>query len=177
MEESAHLEIGNIPAAELCKSLQVVDDNFDADFQTNPGDSSSSSKGPTPALTKTAELFNLPPSSKVTVGDISVWVEFLACFSSGTFAHVYDAGRDKLLGVLKTDCRLEDSFSLQALCKVHKPAGSCKCWVTFKQQERRDQLFLDLLKWLGQRCVGKTDHSEASVAIRRAYGMKVRNKP
>lgn len=159
----------------------MVDDL--SDFQNRPSASSSSSNPskeptptPAPALLRTAELFNLPPSSQVSVGDVSVWVEFLACFSSGTFAHVYDGGRHRLLGVLKTDCRLEDSFSLQALCKMHRPSGSCKCWVTFKQQEARNQLFLDLLKWLGQSCAGNTDHSEASVRIRQAYGMKVRSR-
>ena len=159
--------------------MDVVDDLFPL-LPSSAGGSSSSSGLKVTENTRSnveqiAELFNLPRASKVTIGDVSVWVEFQTCLASGSFAYVYDADRKNLLGVLKTAKFVLESFSFQALCKTHKPSNSCKCWVTFSNESQRIPVFRDLLKWLGQgSCFEKTSHADSSSEIRKAYGMKIR---
>ena len=121
-----------------------------------------------------ADLFDASENSMITVRGVTVWVEFLPNFSGGTFAHVHSADKKALLGVLKSTTSVFSSLSLQALCKVHKPAGSCKCWITFSDSAKRKAVFEDLLEWFGKSRAGQEQHMENSSSLRKSYGMRIR---
>lgn len=146
----------------------------DADAVFQPSSPSRSAPASTTNRDEIATLFGLNAESMVTVDGGSLWVVFQSCFGSGSFAKIYDSNRDQLLGILKAPCRAQETFSLQALCKVHKPAGTCKCWVTFSKDTQRTPIFFDLLKWLGRSGVDKQHHCDLSIEIRKSHGMKVR---
>ena len=180
-EETAELEIADVDWKQVSEQLDVADNLslFQLPASGSSASSSSSVMPPpqsTPNVVQNASLFGLSPTSIVSLGNVSVWVEFQTCLASGVFAHVFDSGRTKLLGHLKTTNALSSSFSFNALCKVHKkPAGSCKCWVTFSNESQRKELFMDLLKWIEQSDhVDKASHLNASTGIRKAYGMRIR---
>ena len=176
--ETAELQIGEITGDDLASSVNVVDDLFGLPPSSAGGSSSSSGLKETEKtksnVEQIAELFNLPMASKVTIEDVSVWIEFQTCLASGSFAYVYDADRKNLLGVVKTAKFVLNSFSFQALCKVHRPSNTCKCWVSFSNESQRIPVFRDLLKWLGHSRCEKTSHIDSSSEIRKAYGMKIR---
>jgi hypothetical protein len=171
-QEAVELEIEGIEMKDMENLVEVVDEMLGFE---EPGPA----PGPDPKTClsqreRIAELFDLPPVSKVTVGNVTVWVEFLSCFSAGIFARVMDQDQKETLGVLKTANLVFDSLSVQAVCKKHKPAGKCKCWVTCSDASKRHNVIRDLLKWLGSSSAGMDQHLKSSSDLRLSYGMKLR---
>ena len=140
-----------------------------------PQPSSSSTANSSSARSELAQYFNMTPETKIRVGDTNVWVVYEPIFPSGTFARIFDEKRKIELGVVKTPHSVESTVSLQALCKQHTPARSCHCWVTCHGREKKIKVMNELIHWLATRCE-KDVHRDSSIQIRKANGMKVRQK-
>lgn len=169
-EDVADVEIEGINLAEIAEHIEVTDEIHALHPPSIPTTRMLSNRE------EIAELFNLSAvESMVNIGGVQLWVEIQTCLSGGTFAKVSSGQEGQLLGVIKSPKRVQESPSLQALCKLHKPAGTCKCWITLSQTAHRDQVFQSLLKWLSRSAsVQKNEHGQSSLAIREAYGMRIR---
>ena len=175
MVGSADLELEGISGATLSKHLNLVPA---ASVETPAPAVASSSSASLPARDQNASFFGMSSNACWTDGTSSVYVEFTSCMSGGIFAYVYDSStKGILLGNLKTPQKLEQSSSIQAVCKIHKPSASCKCWITCGTSVQKGHAFQELLKWFAAGCVSnKGDHIDSSATIREAFGMRVRNR-
>ena len=79
----------------------------------------------------------------------------------------------KVAFTIHSFARSSGQHTFKATCHVHK---TCVCWITKAVDgEERNKLLLGLVGW-GSSCrsCDENEHWRQSVALKRAYGMKVR---
>lgn len=188
MDDILELEVDGVDLQELARHIEVADMPASVDEMTSGTSTSArTKKAREPAcedvgqstvttIERNAHFLGVEASFDFHHGNSFVHVVFVSCLSAGMFAYVYDSSAKKeLLGQFKTPHGIENSNSIECLCKVHKPVRSCSCWVTCHSQAAKQNVLRDLLKWLAvAKSLDKQEHMQESVNTRIAHGMRVR---